>query len=326
MTDEPKPKRDERPRNAVHRLDRLTAKPSYVVTYDMVDELDAYYEAHPLRHLERRCAHLRTAEPVENAPADAVADYALEVRGLYLSALESVFATWAAHVECPTFPPAWLLLYRTPHVHESSTRLIEEAEAYVVGTRDPWLKRVAALFPFLNQRADFEAEVDALARCTLACARDLLRDDGSEWNGMKHGLRVRGGRFAIAFKPDDTPDESFSHLTAAAGTHVPWLKPLQVPGYEKRVYLFAVRSVGIDPRQDLNRLELLCRATRNLLAQAHLRHRREGTCAYHVLACADLDELLHGSRCELTGAEFTPIVPIDQLKPVLDALEKGSAQ
>lgn len=312
-------------KNAIHQLKGLRKKPVYVVTYGTADELDLYYEAHPITFIGRRCDALSAVQIDASKDADHARDHALDVRALYLGALESLLATWAAHAEAPRFPPAWLLLYELGDLRAFVTAMVEEARAFVVGVQEPWRTRVAQLFPLLMQRSDSDAEAAALATCFIAWGGDFQADGAMEWNGMKHGFRVRSGRFVVGFKQDSAPiDEPMSYLHAAAGTHVPYLKPLGIGGFEKRAFLFAVKSVAVEPERDLNRLALLCRATRNLLAQAHVMHRKNGSCEYESVAIPDLWDVVHASKGSLTGCEFTPVVPLEQVKEIILQWEKES--
>ena len=133
---------------------------------------------------------------------------ALNLRIAYSHGLETLFALLGALVQAPHCPMGWVLSYRNHELHSFVRKITAQANVKTMLVSTPVTWHSLALVA--NQHASSGETARRLAKgfgdAWSRFANDFVRDEiSSEYNSIKHGLRVRLGGFGIHAGIEKTP-------------------------------------------------------------------------------------------------------------------------
>ena len=201
---------------------------------------------------------------------------ALGIRLAYFQALESFFALLAATVQAPHAPLGWLVKYKNIELRS----LIEKIESGQpvktrLTARATWEELSAAINGFQLDDPHREDEIrQGFARVWGRCAREFVSDRaGSEYNSIKHGLRVHSSGFSVSVgiekKPGvPAPKEKMTEIGASEfGSTNYWGEPVGKGRLNIRT-----RSVSRpwDPYALVVRLQLLAMSINNVIGSLRI--------------------------------------------------------
>jgi hypothetical protein len=134
----------------------------------------------------------------------------LALRTTYSQALETLFALLGAAVQAPWCVPAWLVAYRSQDLR-NVVQKIDSGKRLPSVIREKhlsWalLAEHLLLWLVIEDKAKESAVKQGFGQLWARFASDFLdRNHIDEYNGIKHGLRVRPGGFHIAIGAEDQP-------------------------------------------------------------------------------------------------------------------------
>ena len=147
---------------------------------------------------------------VSSASEDNIHYASLALRTMYSQALETFFAILCASIQAPRCIPGWIILYRNNDLRNvvkkihNGIPLISQLKV----ERLTWeLCSEIILSSIVLDDKEKEADIKlSFGRLWSRFASDFL-DNGfiSEYNSIKHGLRVSAGGFELAFGIQDEP-------------------------------------------------------------------------------------------------------------------------
>jgi hypothetical protein len=134
---------------------------------------------------------------------------AIAIRSAYSQALETLFALIGATIQAPDCIVGWMIRYRNPELTSLVKKIHEGRSIYTKITIEiSWEKlaeRVHSLFKTDGAEKDIRIR-DLFAALWSRLASDFLdARSNSEYNSIKHGLRVRPGGFHLSLGPEEIP-------------------------------------------------------------------------------------------------------------------------
>ena len=137
---------------------------------------------------------------------------AVALRTSYSHAMETLFAVIGAMLQAPDCVVGWLHKYRNEdlnslvskiHSHQAILAKIHLKEVSWFGLSNAVFSRISIADSGKHQRIRTE-----FGTFWSRLAAEFLDEQGSaEYNGFKHGLRLRGGGFQLFVGPEETPGQ-----------------------------------------------------------------------------------------------------------------------
>jgi len=135
--------------------------------------------------------------------ADDERHAAMAIRVAYHHALETLFSLLGALYQAPSVPQAWIAKCSNAQLRQI-VRRIQDSEDSLRGayqeTRASWHALARIVFNWYESGSSKQRETtDAFAAFWTGLANEFLAQNRiDEYNGIKHGMRVRPGPFSIA--------------------------------------------------------------------------------------------------------------------------------
>jgi hypothetical protein len=177
---------------------------------DFVQRLDpSYFEFLAAAYASQQ------GEPDPTGGDDAAAvpmHAALALRTAYVHAAETLLALLLGSVQAPDCLLGWMHLYQPADLRSMIKKIdgYERFPSKLNATRVTWEQVAAAVFsPLVLDDKEQEARIERnFADLWRHIAREWSRQDtASEYNSIKHGLRIHAGGFRLAMGVEDQPGE-----------------------------------------------------------------------------------------------------------------------
>jgi hypothetical protein len=145
----------------------------------------------------------------EHVEGDSKHRAALALRLAYSHGLETLFALLCSVIQAPQCVVGWMLTYRNVDLVNLVRKISREEAVYTVFKKKPVTWKSLAVYIHNGIGHEQEKKLwiqEGFGKLWSWFADDFLSEDfNREYNGIKHGLRVRPGGFSLAMGFEDIP-------------------------------------------------------------------------------------------------------------------------
>ena len=191
---------------------------------------------------------------------------ALALRLAYSHALETLFALIAATVQAPHCVAGWMTKYLNSDLKSIVGKINHGQPVYSRLPISPvtWNQLSKLLIPLSDDDDDDLSWHELFAESWKSFASDFLnRDLNEEHNCGKHGLRLRGGGFRLAIRPENAPEEEVKSLGGSEFGSA-YYQPEKLG--DSRHFRLRKMNRNWNPHQYVGRLQLISMSMINVLS------------------------------------------------------------
>jgi hypothetical protein len=196
------------------------------------------------------------------------------LRVAYSQGVETLFALLAAFVQVPSYPLAWVLMYRNDQLRSVVSKIDSGVSVPSPLKAEPsWDSIAAAVFQFVEEPTRSAITV-GFAQFWTHLAGDFLDPSFEpEYNNLKHGMRSRVGGFSVAMGRQTTPGErapaeNMSFVGGAEYGSTFWMPPQRVRPHRFTFELTKSVARGWVVDQFTSALELVAMSIRNVVSRS----------------------------------------------------------